>query len=157
MNDHKKSREHIKITLKWTPNQGETDAPAHTYIEQTPPNKTLRTLVTHFKPSLLRLVPLTLGCRRALKGWVLPPEKGLNTRKSVHNDLTRELIGVIDPWIAWNVCVSIVVTVLMICLSSTATIQAYVPHMAPSATSSYEPCSRSTWGDTEHTGIHIPI
>lgn len=69
--------------------------------------------------------------------------------------LTRELIGVSNNWIAWTVCVSIIVTVLIICLVSIAKIQAHMPCMAPSATLSYEPYSRNTGEEIQCTQEYI--
>lgn len=64
-----------------------------------------------------------------------------------------------NNWIAWTVCVSIIVTVSIICLASIANIQAYVPCMASSNTLPYEPYSRNKhrWGHLIHKGICISI
>lgn len=86
MNDHQKPEcvdaipSGHQIKEEWMPC-------VHPHTEPMPPNKTLGTLVTHVKPSLLRLVPSTLGLRRPWKG--LTTEKALTTRKSVHNHFNK--------------------------------------------------------------------
>lgn len=57
-------------------------------------------------------------------------------------------MGVSNNWMAWTICVSIIVTVSIICLASIANIQAYVSCMASSNTLPYEPYSRNTGEDT---------